>query len=77
MVKISPQYKIEVGLLKVTDLEEAWAEAETHEEEEKTRMAEYGMEEHKINSEKFVRVTLMTRRIAGKRANYNVRIARD
>ncbi|XP_050902746.1 uncharacterized protein LOC127115187 [Lathyrus oleraceus] len=40
-------------------------------------MAEDGMEEHKINNAKFVRVTLTTRRIAGKRANYNVIIARD
>lgn len=67
MVKISPQYKIEMSLLKVTDLEEAWAEEEAHGEEEEARMAEDGMKEHQINGAKFVRVTLRTRRIDGTR----------
>ncbi|XP_058755700.1 uncharacterized protein LOC131628910 [Vicia villosa] len=77
MVKISPQYKIEVSLLEVADLEEAEVEEETHEEEEEAHMAEDGMMEHQISGAKFVRVTLMTRRIAGTKANRNATIARD
>ncbi|KAI5416379.1 hypothetical protein KIW84_041446 [Lathyrus oleraceus] len=77
MLKINPQYKIEVSLLEVEDLEEAWVEEETHEEEEETRMAEDGMKEHQINGAKSVRVTLTTRMIAGTRVNHNVTIVRD
>ncbi|KAI5437820.1 hypothetical protein KIW84_023801 [Lathyrus oleraceus] len=61
----------------VADLEEAWAEEETHEEEEEARMAEDGMKEHQINDAKSIRVTLTTRMIVGTRANHNVTIARD
>ncbi|XP_058783534.1 uncharacterized protein LOC131658238 [Vicia villosa] len=75
MVKISPQYKIEVSLLEMADLEEAEAEEETHEEE--AHMAVGGMMEHQTSGAKFVRVTLMTRRIAGTKANRNATIARD
>lgn len=77
MVKISPQYKIEVSLLEVAGLEEAWAEEETHGEEEEARIVEDGMNEHQINGAKSVRVTLTTRMIAGTMANHNVTIARD
>ena len=58
-------------------MEEAWAEEETHEEEEEARMAEDGMKEHQINDAKSIRVTLTTRMIVGTRANHNVTIARD